>query len=156
MNLDLFETAFTLTQIGLLSTRNHGICSPKQHLCLTPRSDESRWKKCGFQGVEVAWNVLVLCNLQIIISRAAFEEFVDIMRLCNVTVEEKEGLIKERLRWGGVWRRGRGCFLVLWKRLLVPSLWCGYYSLSFQSSQSVLRHLVIAAVRNCPPTPPLI
>ena len=30
------------------------------------------------------------------------------MRLCNVTVEEKEGLVKERKSWGGVWRRGVG------------------------------------------------
>lgn len=38
------------------------------------------------------------------------KNLVDIMRLCNLTVEENEGLIKERLRWGGVWRRG-GMFL---------------------------------------------
>ena len=79
------------------------------------------------------------------------------MRLFNVTVEEKEGLVKERKSWGGVWRRGvggGGVFLgVVETIVLVSSLWCGYYSLSFQSP--VLRHLVIAPVRKCPPTPPL-
>ena len=30
------------------------------------------------------------------------------MRLCNVTVEEKEGLIKERLRWAGFGGGGGG------------------------------------------------